>query len=131
MIRPFDLAEDLPVLQYWMRQRETYEPKADEMPALGWIIYAEGSPVATAFLRKVEGGFAQLDGLATNPHYPADGRDKALDELVTHVMSEAKRLKFKAVTATSRDKHTLLRSQRHGFTSTSHVYIVADLSKGT
>lgn len=129
-IARFDTGVHLPILHDWMARREAYQPPGEEMPALGYILYDGFTPVATAFLRRVEGGYAQLDGLATNPECHSALRDQALDTLVAYVLAEAKHHNIRAVTATSVDKNTLLRSQRHGFIALPHVCIICDLSKG-
>ncbi len=92
---------------------------------------ASGERLATAFLRMVEGGFAQLDGLCTNPAQPGEVRSQAIDKVVEHVISEAKSMGLKNIHAFSMDKNTLVRSLKHGFTATPHAMIALNLTQGT
>lgn len=118
---------DIPVIQDWLKSRGVYVPPACEFPEIGYITYYRGEAVACAFIRKVEGGFAMLDGLATNPDFPSDIRHNALDWLVGHLVKQAKSMQLKSLMATSHDKNTLLRATKHGFVKIPQTLIALDL----
>jgi N-acetylglutamate synthase-like GNAT family acetyltransferase len=112
----------------WLRARNCYLPSYLEMPETGFVAMYRGEPVAMAFIRKVEGGFAQLDGLTSNPDFPGDMRSEAIDCLVSHLMKQAKGMGIKSVMAYTKDENTLVRSAKHGFVVVPQTLIVADLT---
>lgn len=127
----FEHYKHLSITLEWLKIRDTYIPEASEFPAIGYITYLEDVPVAVAFLRKVEGGFAQLDGLCTNPAVESTIRDKALDIVVTTILLAARDHGFKNVIAFTKDKNTRLRSQKHGFVELHEAaVIVHNLNSG-
>lgn len=113
----------------WLIEHEAYVPTKAEMPKYGYIAYIDGLPVAAAFLRRVEGGFGQLDGLVTDPLAPGVIRHEAIDAIVNEILKLAKELGIKAITAHSMDKSTLSRSAKHGFAALPHTMIVAAIGK--
>jgi len=127
-IEKFNKNTQIEVVGAWLKARNEYIPPEHEYPEIGYMIFERGEPVACAFIRKVEGNFAQFDTLVTNPDFPGDIRHSALDVLVAHVMREAKSLGFKTISAYSLDLNTVLRSSKHGFKVMPHALIVADLN---
>ncbi len=117
-----------PTLCKWMDQHNCRIQPEDEVPQVGYVVYDdEGEPAAMAFLRMVEGGFAQLDGLITNPEKAPAVRNSAVDLAVSNIVTEAKRMKLKRLIAFSADANTLVRSERHGFAKLLHTAIIKDL----
>lgn len=127
-IENFNKNEHSELMRSFLSARRSYLPPDEEMPALGWVASDLESPVAMAFLRRVEGGYAILDGLVTDPEAPGSLRSKAIDLVVKKVLDTAKELGIKAVTATSVDANTLVRSNKHGFVLLPHSVIIANLS---
>ena len=115
---------DLIPLCDWLAAHKHPVLEEKELPALGWIAYDGETPVATAFLRMVEGGMAQLDGLCTNPTLPGAQRHEAIDLVVAKCLEEAKARGITKVYALSVDEGILVRSQKHGFVRAPHVLIV-------
>lgn len=109
--------------------RGCYFPPEDEMPKLGWLAIDEKRVVAMAFLRKVEGGYAILDGVITNPLIDGTVRHQALDALFAKAMEEGRKRGFKAILGTSTDVSTIMRSEKFGFEKLPHAYLVATLAK--
>lgn len=101
----------------------SHVPK-ESMPAIGFVTYADGAPSAAGFLRRVEGGFAQLDGLVTNANLSGDIRSSSIDLVVENLLSEAKRLNLKGIIAFSRDTNTLIRAAAFGFKDIDQRVIV-------
>jgi N-acetylglutamate synthase-like GNAT family acetyltransferase len=126
-IENFDKCKHLDITNGWLEARNL--KPVDDVPELGFIAFERGEPIACAFIRRVEGGYAQLDGLTTNPDFPGDQRSTAIDSIVEHLMNKAKQLGIKSIYAHSVDLHTLLRSSKHGFEVTPQVLIVADLTQ--
>jgi N-acetylglutamate synthase-like GNAT family acetyltransferase len=127
-IRKFSL-DDMDFLLSWLEQRKCYLPNRDEMPEIGYMAWEGDTPIACAFLRRVEGNHGQLDGLATSPWLPGEMRHFAIDAVVQQILSDAKALGMRSLHATSVDESTLMRSKRHGFVPMPHTLIVADLTR--
>lgn len=120
--REFD--QNIAVLQGWVGARAQDSWAPEQIPALAWIILDGETPVATAFIRRVEGGFGQLDGLCTNPSLPGATRHEAIDLIVAHAIKEAYVHGITSLYALSVDEGTLMRSEKHGFVRAPHVLIV-------
>ena len=110
-----------------LRARDAYPTPKDELPTIGFVAFGGGKMIATAFLRRVEGGFAQLDGLMTNPSASSQERHVALDLVVDKLIEHARGLKIKHLIAFSNDSSTLLRSKAHGFVKQPYTMIAVDL----
>lgn len=95
------------------------------MPELGWVASDLEAPIAMAFLRRVEGNYAILDGLVTDPTAPGPLRSKAIDLVVKKVFDIAKELEIKGLMAHTRDINTLYRSQKFGFVRSPDTLICA------
>lgn len=111
----------------WLSARNLAIPPKDEMPEIGVVCYNGAVAVSLGSLRRIEGGFAYLDGLVTNPECLPEVRDKANDMVVSALISKAKDLKIKTIIAYSQDKNTLVRSNKHGFVQLPHVLIAKSL----
>jgi hypothetical protein len=70
----------------------------------------------------------QLDGLTTDPTLPASLRSKGIDSVVKQVLSDAKALKLRNVTAFTSNINILTRSASHGFQPMDCHLIVVDTS---
>lgn len=127
-IRRFNPDEDSKHIASWLRDRGMSAEMSTNLPELGLIVYKTGCPVVAGFLRKIEGGYAMLDSLITNPVVLPEIRDKMIDYLVKELISLAKSEGIKAITAASLDENTLLRSIRHGFVKQAHTVITLNLS---
>ena len=127
-VKPFDIAAHMVHMCKWLYLRDAYIPSKDEMPAIGYIAYSDNKPVAVAFLRKMEGNHALLDGIASNPDATSEERHQAIDMVMESVVNTAKELKIKSILGYTRDESTFLRSIRHGFVQSPHAVLVKDLS---
>ena len=103
----------LKMLREMLKQHNLF---CDYVAKRGFVAFCKNIPVAMGFLRLCEGGdFALFDGLVSNPYVPADIRSRAIEAIVDAVINKAKKLKVKKIFGWSRDKNTLIRSSRHGF----------------
>jgi hypothetical protein len=50
-------------LEMWLDLHRAYLPDSSEYPKIGYVAYDRNEPIAIGFIRKVEGGFGQLDGI--------------------------------------------------------------------
>ena len=98
------------------------------LPKIGYISYTEtGTPVAAGFLRKVEGGYGQIDTLVTNPNIPSEIRHKALTRVVDALIAAAKVEGLEGIISYTRDESVLKRAQTIGFRPCPHTVISLDL----
>ena len=111
-----------------LQQRGAYVTPGDEVPKIGYVGFNGQKFLAMAFLRRVEGGFGQLDGLVSNPEAPGSERHEGIDIVVENVLRTAKELGIKNITATSVDSSTLMRSNKHGFVKLPHTLIAVNTS---
>lgn len=124
----FDIQAHMVHLCKWLYLREAYIPSKEEMPEIGYIAYNNHQPIAVAFLRKMEGGHALLDGIASNPDASPEDRNQAIDLVMESVVNIAKELNIKSILGYTRDESTFTRSLRHGFVQSPHAVLVKDLS---
>lgn len=105
-------------------------PKSGEcLPKLGYVAYQGDTPIASGFLRMVEGGYCQIDSLVTNKDAASDLRHKALTLLVDTLVNEAKALNLKGIFATTVDNGTLARAISLGFRVLPYVSIALPLQE--
>lgn len=112
-----------------LRSHKVNPPKLTQMPQYGFVAIDDSAQIiASAFIRRVEGGFCQLDGLATDPEKDPVSRNTAINCVLMAVYLKAKELGYKEIMAFSMDNSTLLRSERHGFVKLPHALIALDLN---
>lgn len=128
-IKPFVKSQHMALIAAWMGSRGRRIPPISEMPKVGYVVFLDSYPVAAGFIRKVEGGFGQLDSLVSNPIAPAKTRDAAIDAIVTQLLKRAKSMKIPHLLAMSEDENTLVRSEKHGFKKLPLTLIAVDLTK--
>lgn len=109
--------------------RNAYVPTLAEMPKVGHMAYIGERLVAAAFLRKVEGGYAQIDGLTSNPNCAPAERHQAIDLVVAALLTEAKKLNIINVMFISSDESTMARSEKYGFKKLPLAVLAADFTK--
>lgn len=86
------------------------------LPKIGYIAMLEDQPIATGFLRKVEGNIiAHLEGLASNPYFGSIIRHKALDAIFKTLINEGKEMKLKGIIGFTSDYSVLVRAEDIGF----------------
>ncbi len=118
----FDLLQGMLSSQNVTNQEDITE---DSIPEIGFMAFEGSIPVAAAFLRRVEGGFAQLDGLVSNPECPSHIRHLGIDGVVSNVLNSAKKLGIKGVIAFTANKSTIVRASSLGFSSSDAYTMLA------
>lgn len=127
-VEPFSPDKHMHILCAWLTDRGTYVPSREEMPAYGFVAYDDSVPIAMGFLRCMEGGYAQIDGLATDPRASGEQRHLAQDAVVVQLINKAKHFGIKSLTAYSVHKGALKRALTHGFVHLPHTVIALDLT---
>lgn len=98
------------------------------LPKIGYIAFYDKVPIATGFLRKVEGNvIAQIDGLASNPYLGGIIRHNALSQILDRIIYDAKALKLKGLICFCEDYSTIKRAEDIGFTVVSHTTLSLSL----
>lgn len=87
----------------------------DTLPKIGFIVSSETQYIAAGFLRRLEGGFGQLDTFVTNPNASSEDRNEALNLLTERLINEAKLLELRGIYAISSDVSVLKRAVATGF----------------
>lgn len=101
-------SQDFPSM--WSINQET-------LPAIGFIVYSnsEYQYICAGFLRLVEGGFAQIDTLVTNPDIDSYIRHEGINLLVNKLLETAKSLKLKGIYAHTNSQNIIKRAVDTGF----------------
>ncbi len=85
------------------------------LPKIGYIAMMNGHPIAAGFLRRVEGGYGQLDTLTSNKYFGSKIRHDGIVKVVNALIEEATDLKMKGLIAFTIDEGVLKRSAEIGF----------------
>lgn len=112
----------------WLACHQMNLKVLEDLPEHGYIAFDDmDRPVAAGFIRRVEGNYALIDSLISNPEAPGVLRNEALDLITVQLIKTARELGFKQLIAFSRDVNTLKRAERHGFASLPDHVIALDL----
>lgn len=102
-------------------------PPIDTYPEIGFVALHGEQFVAAAFVRQVEGGYGQLDGIVTNPCASGALRHKAQDLLFQTCIDAAKAKGIKGLMGYTIANSTGERSIKHGFEKLPHTLYVLNL----
>lgn len=97
------------------------------LPKIGYIAMMGGYPIAAGFLRRVEGGYAQLDTLTTNKTYGSLVRHQGIEGIVKTLIQDAKDLQLHGIVAFTSDYSVIKRSEDLGFQTLKHSLIALKL----
>lgn len=128
-ILKFNKKSHMRALASILSTRGSYVPTKEETPEIGYLALKGGIVVATAFLRRCEGGYAQIDGLTSNQHCPSQDRHVALNKVIQKCIEKAKELEIKQLFAFSMDSSTIERSIKMGFVKLPHTLLGIDIQK--
>jgi hypothetical protein len=126
---PYDHARDRSLITPWCAARGVTLPDDMEVPAIGFLVGKDETAVCAAFLRLVEGGHAQLDGLVTNPDSSSQDRNEAIDIVTTKIIAEAKALNVKTIITFVDRENTILRAEVFGFKRFPHTLLILNLEQ--
>lgn len=123
----FDLNSHLPIINKWRLAYDLQPIMESSTPKLGYITYKEGKPLAAVFIRLVEGGYGQMDGLIRDKSLSKEEASVALDLCVNKAIESAKEAGISGLMAYTRDRTTMERSFKHGWVKLDQAIIVMDL----
>lgn len=94
------------------------------LPEIGFIVRDnQNKPIAAGFLRRVEGGLAQLDTYVTNAKAFAIDRHNAIDLLTQTLLNTAKNLNISGLIIITQIESIANRALKLGFTLNPHVVL--------
>jgi hypothetical protein len=99
------------------------------LPKIGYIVVFGKHPIAAGFLRRLEGGYGQLDTFVTSPHFGSMFRDGALNLIVDRLLDDAKSLDLLGIMAITKDEGIISRAKERGFNTIPQVLLGLDLSR--
>lgn len=85
------------------------------LPKIGYIALLGGHPIAAGFLRKVEGGYAQIDTLTSNAHFGSQVRHMGINKVLDSLITDAKDLKLRGIISFTADTSIVKRAEDMGF----------------
>lgn len=85
------------------------------LPKIGYIALLHNQPIAAGFLRRVEGNYAQIDTLVSNPYFGGIIRHEGIKKVVDSLIEDAKDLKLNGIIAFTADEGVLSRAKTLGF----------------
>lgn len=97
------------------------------LPKIGYIALLHGQPIAAGFLRRVEGGYGQLDTLTSNPYFGSVIRHEGVSKVVDSLIQDAKDLKLQGLIAFTSDSGILNRAATIGFQEVNQKLISLNL----
>ncbi len=97
------------------------------LPKIGYICLFNNQPIAAGFLRRVEGGFAQIDGLTSNPYFGSKIRHIGISKVVSQLIEDAKDLKLNGLIGFTSDLGVIARAEDLGFHKVKQTIIALRL----
>lgn len=85
------------------------------IPKIGYIAFLGKQPIACGFLRRIEGGYAQLDGLTSHSYFGSKIRHVGISLVVEALIQEAKDLKLHGIISYTKDESIIKRAKSIGF----------------
>lgn len=85
------------------------------LPKIGYICIYGKQAIAAGFLRRVEGGFGQLDTFVTNPYFGSKLRNQAINAITDCLLEDAKSLKMLGIILTTSEHSIQQRAKERGF----------------
>lgn len=112
MLEKFEEVHLNSLKQAYLSQNCGFSPEMAYLPNIG---YRYGD-IAFGFLRLVEGGTAQIDGLVTNANYTGQERHEAIKQVVDAIIKHAKQLKLLGIICFTTNESVIHRAIRLKFT---------------
>jgi hypothetical protein len=94
------------------------------LPKIGYTANVDGKMgAAYGFLRMVEGGYAQIDTLATHTKFTSRERNEALSAVVDALLDMAKTINLKGIVCFTDNESVISRAEKLGFSVLNHRVI--------
>lgn len=107
----------LPLLLEMLEDRkfDTKYTNMKTLPKIGYIALLNNQAIAAGFLRRVEGGYAQIDTLVSNTYYGSLIRHEGINKVLSALIQDAKDLKLNGIIGFTKDDGVLARVKSMGF----------------
>lgn len=99
------------------------------LPKCGYIAILGKHPIAAGFLRKVEGGYGQLDTFVSNPYFGSKLRNEAINNIVDNLLQDAETQKLRGIIAITQDESIVNRAKDRNFVILPQVILGLNLSR--
>lgn len=98
---------------------------SSHIPKIGYIAMLGDQPMAACFIRRVECDIiAQIDGLTSNKAFDSILRHKAIDMILTQLITEAKAMKLQGLIGCTKDDGVMKRIKELGFKTLTEKLVV-------
>lgn len=97
------------------------------LPKVGYIAIIGSQPIAAGFLRRLEGGYGQIDTLVSNPFVGSILRNEGIRQIVDTLLMDAKCLRLEGIISYTNDSGVLSRAKDLGFNELDQRVIVLKL----
>lgn len=114
-VKEFQHGQDIADFTSLLQARGLPLEIAEELPAVGYLVYDLNDLVAAGFLRRCEGSQAFIDGYFSHQDKSGVVRDKALNLLTDTLIARAKAMGIKVLLAWTSDENTNKRALKYGF----------------
>ena len=122
--------EDLVAMHVAQGSSDANILKPKTLPQIGYIAFNdELEPLSAGFLRRVEGGYGQIDTLVSNPKFSSVIRHNALAAVVDALLHRARQLELEGIVSYTRDRSVISRALACGFQLLPHAVISFDLKR--
>lgn len=124
ILTPYDPNKHSSSMLQLLASHNLNEELVHTLPQFGLIAFERELPIAAGFIRQVEGNYAILDSIISNPTADPSLRHRALDLIYKKCIHIAKLNGITRLIGTTADHGILTRSLNHGFLITPHVYLI-------
>lgn len=105
-------------VSWWVAHKWAPVPES-ALPTIGLVSFADGEPVAVAWLYQTDSTFSILEWMVSNPDYKnKEMRGKAIDSLIFALVNAAKNLGFTHIYTSTKAGKYMKRLQDQGFNLT-------------
>jgi hypothetical protein len=87
----------------------------ERLPEIGFVAVLNAEPVAIGFLRRIEGGYAQIDTLATDPEFSSRERGHSIMLIYGKILESAKELGISGLIIITENNSVITRAIDCGF----------------
>jgi hypothetical protein len=106
-VKLFNIELHFNILNDWLIKHKLSKEDLSNIPQLGYICYEKEIPIAIGFLRMIEGGYAQIDSLVTDPEISSNLRNEAIDLVIKQLIDIAIDLKLKGICSYSKEVRSM------------------------
>lgn len=107
----------------WLNIRKQNKDLINTLPEIGYIAFKNEKPIAITFLRVVDGHYAYLDPIITNPKASVAAKKEARPLLFRAVMEHAKKIQANQLLILTSNTNDIKAAVGFGFIKYPHVFL--------